>query len=125
MVAAPVGGASDRAVHSRLVEGYAEIAPRELEERLQARGAPALLDVREPWEHELAAIPGSRLIPMNELEARVGELDPGREVVVYCHHGIRAAAVVQWLRRQGVAAINLRGGIDAWAVEVDPGVPRY
>ncbi len=107
------------------METYAEIAPGELRARLQAPGPPALLDVREPWEHELAAIAGSRLIPMDELAARVGELDPGREIVVYCHHGIRAAAVVQWLRRQGVAAVNLRGGIDAWAVEVDPGVPRY
>ena len=62
---------------------------------------------------------------MEELERRVAELEPGREVVVYCHHGIRSAAVVQWLRSQGIPALNLRGGIDAWTVTVDPTLPRY
>ena len=55
----------------------------------------------------------------------VGELDPERELVVYCHHGLRSAAVVQWLRRQDIPALNLRGGIDAWAAEVDPALSRY
>jgi rhodanese-related sulfurtransferase len=107
------------------MEPYAEIPPSELKRRLDAAEPPALLDVREPWEHDLCAIPGARLIPMDQLQSRVGELDPEREVVVYCHHGQRAAAVVQWLRRQGVSAVNLRGGIDGWAVEVDPASRRY
>ena len=102
-----------------------EISPRELKTRLGATPAPDLLDVREDWEHALVALPGARLIPLDELPGRVGELDPAREVVVYCHHGLRAAAAVAWLRRQGVLAINLAGGIDAWAQEVDPGLPRY
>ena len=62
---------------------------------------------------------------MDQLQWRVTELDPEREVVVYCHHGQRSAAVVQWLRRQDVPAVNLRGGIDAWAAEVDPALSRY
>jgi rhodanese-related sulfurtransferase len=107
------------------VEPYAEIRPPELKRRLDAVEPPAILDVREPWEHQLCAIPGARLIPMDQLERRVAELDPDREVVVYCHHGVRAAAVVQWLRRQDIPAVNLRGGIDAWALEADPAVARY
>ena len=107
------------------MEPYAEIRPSELKQRLDAGEPAAILDVREPWEHELCAIPGARLIPMDQLTARVGELDPEREVVVYCHHGQRSAAVVQWLRRQGIPAVNLRGGIDGWAVEVDPALSRY
>lgn len=103
----------------------AEISTAELKRRLDAGAPPAILDVRETWEHELCAIPGARLVPLDELASRVDELDSGREVVVYCHHGQRSAAAVQWLRRQGIPAVNLQGGIDAWALEVDPAVRRY
>jgi rhodanese-related sulfurtransferase len=104
---------------------YAEIAPQALRARQEAGSTPALLDVRDPWEHELVALPGSRLIPLDQLETRADELPTDQEVVVYCHHGMRAAAAVQWLRAQGVPAVNLRGGIDAWALQVDPSLPRY
>ena len=107
------------------MEPYAEISPPDLKRRLDAGDAPAILDVRDPWEHELAAIPGARLIPMDQLQGRVDELDREREIVVHCHHGQRSAAVVQWLRRQGIPAVNLAGGIDGWAVEVDPTLRRY
>ena len=56
---------------------------------------------------------------------RVDEIDPKREVIWHCHHGQRSAAVVEWLRRRGIPAVNLSGGIDAWAVEVDPALSRY
>ena len=107
------------------MEAYVEIPPAELKRRLDAAEPTVILDVREPWEHEVCAIPGARLIPMDQLQWRVDELDPDREVVVYCHHGQRSAAVVQWLRRQGIPAVNLRGGIDVWAVEVEPALRRY
>ena len=107
------------------MDDYAEITPEDLRARLDAGTAPALLDVREPWEHELATLPGARLIPMDQLEGRVDEVEPGREVVVYCHHGVRSAAVVGWLRHLGVPAVNLAGGIDAWASRVDPRLRRY
>jgi adenylyltransferase/sulfurtransferase len=108
------------------MEPYAEISPEALKARLDAGTAPAILDVREPWEHEIAALPGARLIPMDDLPARLGELEPGREVVVYCHHGVRSTAVVEWLRAvQEIPAVNLRGGIDAWAAAVDPALRRY
>lgn len=107
------------------MEPYAEITPDELKARLEASEPPAILDVREAWEHQIGALPGARLIPMDELPFRADELDPRRETVVYCHHGVRSAAVVQWLRGLGFPAVNLRGGIDAWALAVDPTLRRY
>ncbi|HEV8306626.1 MAG TPA: rhodanese-like domain-containing protein [Methylomirabilota bacterium] len=107
------------------MEAYAEITPEELKTRVEAGDAPALLDVREPWEYEICALSGARLIPMDELAFRLNELDPEREVVVYCHHGIRSAEVVAWLRAQEIPAVNLRGGIDAWTLRVDPALRRY
>ena len=107
------------------MEPYAEFPAPALKRRIDAGDAPTILDVREPWEHEIVAIPGARLIPMDQLPGHVAELAGEREIVVHCHHGQRSAAVVQWLRRQGIPAVNLRGGIDAWAVEVDPALRRY
>src|SRR5262245_45712029 len=107
------------------MEPYAEITPEELKQRLDAGTGPDLLEVREVWEAEIGTLPGARLSPMDDLPLRLGELDPDREVVVYCHHGVRAAAVVQWLRAQEIPAVNLRGGIDAWAGAVDPTLRRY
>jgi rhodanese-related sulfurtransferase len=102
-----------------------------LAEAQAARAAPlVLLDVREPWEVSLAAIevPGAttRFVPMREIPARLGELDPAQPVVCICHHGARSAQVVAFLERMGFAsAYNLAGGIDAWSRNVDPGVARY
>jgi rhodanese-related sulfurtransferase len=90
-----------------------------------ARAQPLLLDVREPWEVQTAAIPGIVNIPMQEIPARIGELDPGREIVSICHHGGRSMQVALFLERQGLTLHNLTGGIDAWSREVDPSVPRY
>jgi len=91
---------------------------------------PLLLDVREPWEFALAAIRidglETRLMPMNSVPERCGELDPAQPVVCICHHGARSAQVVAFLERQGFEAVyNLAGGIDAWAAQVDAGVARY
>src|ERR671911_1985081 len=101
---------------------YETIAPRELKERLDAGIRPELLDVREPWEFELARIEGSKLIPMGELSERVSELDPAAETVVICHHGSRSAYVTQALERAGFPKVlNLEGGLDAYS-DVDASV---
>lgn len=89
-----------------------------------------LLDVREPWEVETAAIslPGvaAKHIPMGRIPERLDELDPSQSIVCICHHGVRSLQVVAFLERQGFESVyNLAGGIDAWSVEVDPSVPRY
>ncbi|MCX8072137.1 MAG: rhodanese-like domain-containing protein [Candidatus Binatia bacterium] len=103
-----------------------ELSPAELAQRL-ARGEPVcLLDVREAEEVALAALPGAVHIPLRSLPARVGELDPRATIVVYCHHGMRSAMAAEWLVERGFQSVlNLAGGIDAWAREVDPTMPRY
>src|SRR3712207_518825 len=101
------------------------ITPSELKERLDAGDRPALLDVREPWEFELARIEDSKLIPMGELPERVSELDPAEETVVICHHGARSAYVARALAQAGFTKVlNLEGGLDAYS-DVDGSVPRY
>lgn len=104
----------------------ASIDASSLRERLD-RGDPlVVLDVRTAPEREIARLPGDVWIPMHEIAARVGELDPARDVVVYCHVGMRSARVAQFLRERGFASVsNLAGGIDAWSVLVDSSVPRY
>jgi len=86
------------------------------------------VDCREPNEYATAQIPGATLLPMSELGQRVNELEPHkqRRVVVHCHHGGRSLRVARWLREQGFTqAQSMAGGIDQWAVEIDPSVPRY
>lgn len=84
-----------------------------------------LLDVRNPPEWTICRIDGATLIPLPELPRRFGEIDPKALVVAHCHHGMRSAQAVQFLRAQGYRAVNLGGGIDAWSAAVDPRVPRY
>jgi adenylyltransferase/sulfurtransferase len=82
--------------------------------------------VRNPQEYEIARIPGAVLIPLHELQDRLGELDPAATIVAHCHHGSRSAQAVHGLRQMGFSrAVNLAGGIDAWSQEIDPSVPRY
>ena len=85
-----------------------------------------LVDVREPYEHEICRIDPSLLLPLGGFVEAARELDPERLIVVHCHHGTRSAQAVAYLRRQGYPrATNLAGGIDAWSSEVDASVPRY
>ncbi len=101
-----------------------EIAPRAARERLD-RGA-ALLDVREPYEHAICRIPGSRLLPMRQVPSVLNDLPRDRDLLVLCHHGARSARVVEFLRANAFdRAINIAGGIDAWAEEIDPTLQRY
>lgn len=102
------------------------ITPKELKERLDKGDQLVLLDVREPWEHSLAKIEGSTLIPLGTLPQSMDKLDKGAEIIAYCHHGMRSADATQFLLQQGFPVVkNLVGGIDAWSVHVDPAVPRY
>lgn len=102
------------------------LTPEELAAHLAAGGQPVLLDVREPWEYHQVHLPDSRLLPMGEIMQRLDELDPGAETVVICHHGVRSQQVAHVLASRGFTrVINLKGGIDAWALTVDPAMPRY
>lgn len=103
-----------------------QIEPQALKAALADGVRPRLIDVRELWEHELCRLDGAELIPLGELPARFQELLDRDDVVLYCHHGIRSLDAAAWLRQQGVeSARSLAGGIDRWAREIDPGIPRY
>jgi rhodanese-related sulfurtransferase len=107
--------------------GIRQIGVQELKARL-AEGKPTyLVDVREAWEHDLAALKDQLWVPLAELAERVEEVQPeeGSLVVVYCHHGVRSLSGAAILAANGVEAVSLAGGIDRWSVEVDPGVRRY
>jgi sulfur-carrier protein adenylyltransferase/sulfurtransferase len=104
----------------------AEVTALDLKAELDAGAPLVLLDVREPHEHEITALEGAQLIPTGELPDRLGELDDRAQIVTYCHHGTRSLKALEILRAAGFAKVrSLRGGIDAWAVNVDPEMPRY
>jgi rhodanese-related sulfurtransferase len=103
-----------------------DIAAAELSRRIERGDRLVVLDVREPGEIAIARFPNSLNIPMNDVPARLSELDPSSEIVVVCHHGVRSAHVAAYLAHNGFARVlNLRGGIDAWSIAVDSSVPRY
>jgi rhodanese-related sulfurtransferase len=105
-----------------------QIGASELAAKLSARQPVYLVDVRQPWEHDLAALPDSVLVPLNELPGRIDELRPADDalVVVYCHHGIRSLSGAAILENAGIRnVVSLSGGIDAWSLLIDSNVPRY
>ena len=92
----------------------------------QARTPPLLLDVREPWEHQICAIAGSQPMPMQQVPTSFSTLEPRQPIVCVCHHGHRSAQVAMFLQRQGYEDVyNLTGGVDAWARQVDRTMPVY
>jgi rhodanese-related sulfurtransferase len=92
----------------------------------RADGVALVIDVREPWEVQICTLTGSTHIPMREIPARLHELPADREIAVLCHHGVRGQLVAEFLARNGYANVyNVQGGIDAWAREIDPTMPKY
>jgi len=105
---------------------YSTMTPAEFAQRRERGEDLLLIDVREPEEFELARVEGAELLPLSRFHEWAGALDPARETVVICHHGIRSAQVCAALARQGFTRLhNLAGGIDRWSAEVDRRVPRY
>jgi sulfur-carrier protein adenylyltransferase/sulfurtransferase len=106
--------------------GVPSITVESLKERISRSDPIAIIDVREPYEFEIAHIEGALLIPLGEIPSRIGEIAGDRETIVYCHHGIRSAEAVATLLEAGRTGVhNLEGGIDAWAERCDPGMTRY
>ena len=99
----------------------------ELRNYLQfSHATPLLLDVREPWEYEKCHLEDSLLIPMRQIPSAMNELDQDQEIIVICHHGIRSRSVAMYLANNEFSqVINLTGGIDAWAKQVDHTMPTY
>jgi rhodanese-related sulfurtransferase len=83
-----------------------------------------LVDVRQPWEHQIAHLPNDVLVPLDQLP---GSLAPpeGALVVAYCHHGVRSLHAAAMLERIGLKVVSLAGGIDAWSLQIDREMPRY
>lgn len=104
------------------------LLPAQLAEWLADAGRPQplLLDVREPWEFELCRITGSQHLPMHLVPIRIQELDPQQDIVVICHHGARSMQVAMFLENRGYASVhNLSGGVNGWAMNVEPAMRRY
>lgn len=103
-----------------------QISPLEVKQKQDAGESFLILDVREPIEYQTAKIPGSVLIPLGELQARITELDPDQEIVTLCHHGMRSQSALGILVRNGFKDVkNLSGGIDAYSQVADSRIPRY
>jgi len=102
-------------------------SPAELREYLQHTDVPPLLiDVREEWEYDVCQLSGSCLLPMKQLLQDPEQLDKNREIVLICHHGIRSYQVARVLEHNGFyRVINLDGGLERWAQDLDPGMARY
>ena len=110
----------------RAAPSVQEVAPMELKREIDVGDRIVLLDVREPFEYALCRIENAKLIPLGELGRRVNELDRSAKTVVYCHTGVRSARAVELLTSEGFHSVrNLKGGIRAWAEEVDRKVPIY
>jgi adenylyltransferase/sulfurtransferase len=103
------------------------MTPTELQTRLERGKNFRLIDVREADEWAIARLPEAELIPLSQFQQLAAkELSPDETIVLYCHHGMRSARAQGFLKAQGYSdVINLTGGIDAWAVQVDPAMKRY
>jgi adenylyltransferase/sulfurtransferase len=112
--------------HAQAERAAWEIAAHDLKPLLD-RQAVTLIDVREPTEWEIARIPGARLIPLAELPNQLGQLPMDGDIVLHCHKGVRSMKALELLRdHAGFTRVkSLKGGIDAWSLEVDPTIPRY
>ncbi len=102
------------------------ISPHELKRRMDTGEPFELIDVREPFEYEIARIDGAKLIPLGEIAERLDELQREQPIIVHCHSGKRSAQAVGLLQQRGFAKVyNLEGGIDAWSEQIDSNVPKY
>ncbi len=105
-----------------------EIDCQSVKAKLDAGEPFCFIDCREAGEYQTVSINGATLLPMSELANRVNELESHRnsEIIVHCHHGGRSLRVTHWLRQQGFPNVkSMAGGIDQWAIEIEPGLPRY
>ena len=103
-----------------------DITPTEYNAWLARGDRAVLLDVRDDWEHQLAHVAGALHIPMDQVPERLTELDRDATIVVMCHTGGRSLAIVNFLQQNEFSAVlNLKGGINAWAIEVDTCMARY
>lgn len=105
---------------------YRDLHPTEVKKILDDNNGARLIDVREEWEHRIAHIENSELIPMSNFMHHLEELNTDDELIFYCHTGARSANICRFLAGKGFRnLINLKGGIEAWSNEIDQSIPRY
>jgi len=115
-----------RPLNAQPVATEAAIDALELKRKLDSGDNFLLIDVREPYEYQIARIPGARLIPLGELPKRLRELDPNAEIIAQCKSGARSQKAVDLMKQHGFKNVrNMIGGITAWSDKVDPSVPKY
>ncbi len=105
-----------------------QLSPLELKDQLDSEHPPHLLDVREDFEHAIVSLPGACLIPLGQIAERYAEIESWKKdpIVVYCHHGIRSQHAIGFLSSVGFEQLsNLQSGIDGFAANADPSLPRY
>ncbi len=108
------------------MRGPKSITVQQLQSLHQQDTSYALLDVREDWEIALARLAGAMHIPLNQLEDDYPILNSNQSLIVFCHHGIRSLRACVFLTEQGFKdVLNLSGGIDAWARQIDPAIGKY
>jgi rhodanese-related sulfurtransferase len=113
-------------VDSPTKHDFASWSPNELAARIEEDNAPRMIDIREEYEWRICRIEGAELLPLSDIQAWWRELDPNEELVIYCHRGNRSAALCRALAVEGFQRlVNLEGGLEAWADDVDPTMPRY
>jgi sulfur-carrier protein adenylyltransferase/sulfurtransferase len=116
----------DQFCGARPEESTPVVSVQELKRKMDAHEVFQLIDVREPFEYEIARIDGARLIPLREISERADELERDQQILVHCHSGQRSAQAVQLLQQRGFSNVyNVEGGIDAWSDYIDPSVPKY
>ena len=105
---------------------YRDLDPAEVKEILDNKNGTRLIDVREEWEHKIAGIEDSELMPLSNFMKHIEDLNEDDEIIFYCHRGVRSANVCTFLAGKGYKnLINLKGGIEAWSNEIDPSIPHY
>ncbi len=105
---------------------FKDLNPAEVKQILENKSGTRLIDVREEWEHKIAHLEGSELMPMSNFIQHMNELGKDDELIFYCHTGVRSANICSYLADKGFRnLINLKGGIEAWSREIDPSIPRY
>ncbi len=113
-------------VEEKKMDSSVEITATELKELWDKNKKLKVVDVRNPEEYEICRIEGATLIPLSEIDSRLGELNKNDEIVLHCHHGMRSMRALEILQKAGFKNLkSLSGGIDAWSAEIDPSIPRY
>ena len=103
-----------------------EFTPLELLQEMEKRQDMMMLDVREPVEIQICHIENAMHVPMGQIPTKLEELPKNKDLVVFCHMGIRSRQVMNYLKKNGFSRVyNLKGGIDRWSIEVDSKIQRY